>query len=92
MTNPATIDPDMSIDEIMRRWPTTIRVIIRNQLLCVGCPFGIFHTVADVCAAHHIDEVAFSRQLLEAMRTDPAANAPSAFARGPGTLGPDGMV
>lgn len=87
MTDPATIDPDMTIDEIMRRWPTTIRVIISNRLLCVGCPFGVFHTVADVCAAHHIDEGAFSRQLLEAMRTDPVANAPSAFVRDPERLG-----
>ena len=92
MTDPATIDPDMSIDEIMRRWPATIRVIISNRLLCIGCPFGVFHTVADVCAAHHIDEDAFSLQLLEAMRTDPMANAPSAFVRGPEVLGSGRMA
>lgn len=58
------IDPNMSVDEIMRRWPATIRVMIRHDMLCVGCPIGIFHSVADVCAAHAVDEQAFTAELL----------------------------
>jgi hybrid cluster-associated redox disulfide protein len=76
---PSAIDPDMSVDEIMRRWPATIRVMIRHRMLCIGCPIGIFHTVADAAAAHAIDEAAFSAELLAAMRSDPSADAPSAF-------------
>jgi hybrid cluster-associated redox disulfide protein len=80
VTKLAKIDPSMTIDEIMRRWPATIRVLIRNRMLCIGCPIGIFHTVADVCEAHGVDQEAFSQEILAAMRSDPAANAPSAFA------------
>jgi hybrid cluster-associated redox disulfide protein len=69
----------MTVDEIMRRWPATIRVMIRNGMLCIGCPIGIFHTVADACGAHRIDLESFSEELLGAMRMDPSANAPSAF-------------
>ncbi len=76
---PSAIDPDMSVDEIMRRWPATIRVMIRHRMLCIGCPIGIFHTVADAAAAHAIDEAAFSAELLAAMRSDPSTEAPSAF-------------
>lgn len=79
MVTPQTIDPNMTVDEIMRRWPETIRVMIRNRVLCIGCPIGIFHTVADACDAHRIDVDAFSEELLSAMRTDAMANAPSAF-------------
>lgn len=79
VNGPAAIDPDMTVDEIMRRWPATIRVMIRHRMLCIGCPIGIFHTVADACDAHRIEPEAFSRELLEAMRNDPVANAPSAF-------------
>ena len=79
MNRPETIDPEMTVDEIMRRWPATIRVMIRNRMLCIGCPIGVFHTVADACDAHHIDLESFSEEVLRAMRTDPAANAPSAF-------------
>lgn len=82
MTKPEKIDPDMPIDEIMRRWPATIRVLIRHRMLCIGCPIGIFHTVTDICAAHDVDQDAFSRELLAAMRGDPAANVPSAFEEG----------
>ena len=78
--NPAKIDPDMTVDEIMRRWPSTIRVMIRNHMLCIGCPIGVFHTVADACQAHCIDEESFARELLDAMRSDPMAMSVSAFA------------
>jgi hybrid cluster-associated redox disulfide protein len=76
---PSAIDPDMSVDEIIRRCPATIRVMIRHRMLCIGCPIGIFHTVADAAAAHAIDEAAFSAELLAAIRSDPSTEAPSAF-------------
>lgn len=77
--NPNSIDPDMSVDEIMRRWPATIRVMIRNRMLCIGCPIGIFHTVTDACEAHGVDQEGFERELLAAMRDDARENGPSAF-------------
>ena len=76
---PLTIDPVMTVDEIMRRWPETIRVFIRNRMLCIGCPIGIFHTVKDACDAHRIDEKTFSRELLAAMKSDDRFSGPSAF-------------
>ena len=79
MNRPETIDPEMTVDETMRRWPATIRVMIRNRMLCIGCPIAVFHTVTDACDAHRIDLESFAEELLRAMRLDPAANAPSAF-------------
>jgi len=60
------LDPDMSLDEIMRRWPATIRVFIRHGMLCVGCPIGVFHTVAEACDAHGVDRTGFESELLAA--------------------------
>lgn len=68
MAAPKRLDPDMSVDAIMRRWPATIAVTIRHGMLCVGCPIGPFHTVADACKAHGVDEEEFTRDLLAAMR------------------------
>lgn len=79
MQRPDAIDPDMTVDEIMRRWPATIRVMIRYRMHCIGCPIAIFHTVGDACVAHQVDLDTFSRELLEAMRSDPVANSRSAF-------------
>ena len=76
---PSAIDPDMSVDAIMRRWPATIRIMIRHRILCVGCPIGIFHTVAEAAAAHAINEAALSGELLAAMRSDPQPASSSAF-------------
>ncbi|MBC7281608.1 MAG: DUF1858 domain-containing protein [Hoeflea sp.] len=76
---PSTPDPDMPVDEIMRRWPATIRVMIRHGMLCIGCPFGIFHTVADAAAAHEVDEAAFTAELSRVIRPDSSDETPSAF-------------
>ena len=76
---PATIDPRMTVDEIMRRWPITIRVMMRNEMLCIGCPIGIFHTVSDACEAYRVDRESLVKELLQAITGDPAANGPSAF-------------
>lgn len=57
------IQPDLSVDEIMRRWPATIGVFMRMQMLCVGCPIGTFHTIVEACTEHGVLEDAFSREL-----------------------------
>ena len=61
------ISPDMPVDEIMRRWPATIRVFLRRQMLCVGCPIGTFHTIAEACAEHGVSEEVLSLELLSAI-------------------------
>lgn len=38
---------DMPIEQVMRRWPATIRVFLRHGGACVGCPISQYHTAAD---------------------------------------------
>ncbi len=45
---------DMTISEILRRWPSTISVFIDLRMHCIGCPIGIFHTPVDAAAEHGI--------------------------------------
>lgn len=45
---------DMSMDQIMRLWPATIRVVLAHNLLCVGCPIAPFHTAQDAVREHGI--------------------------------------
>lgn len=73
------LDPDMTVDQIMRRWPATIRLFIQRRMLCIGCPIGIFHTVSDACEAHGIDEASFSRDLLAAVTTVEQPGSERAF-------------
>ena len=60
-------DETMSMDEIMRAWPATIRVILRHHMLCVGCPVAPFHTVADACREHGVDKTLFVQEIMRAI-------------------------
>jgi hybrid cluster-associated redox disulfide protein len=57
--------PDMTVDEVMRRWPATIRAFLDHRMQCVGCPIATFHTVDDACREHGVDRVAFLAMLHE---------------------------
>lgn len=81
------LDPEMSLDEIMRLWPATMRVFIRNGMLCIGCPVAVFHTVADACDAHSIDRHRLEGELLEAMQLGARADVPTSH-RDPARIGP----
>lgn len=48
----ATGLPDMSMDEILRRWPATLGVLIDLEMHCIGCPIAVFHTSAEAAAEH----------------------------------------
>ena len=52
-----------SIDEIMRIWPQTISVILKNRMKCVGCPLATFHTAIDAAIEHDIDVDEFLKEL-----------------------------
>jgi hybrid cluster-associated redox disulfide protein len=65
-----TIDPSMTVDEIMGRRPTTIRVFMDFRMACVGCPIAGFHTVADACREHVVEPTTFLKALRRATVDD----------------------
>ena len=67
MAAPSRLDSEMTMDALMRRWPSTIPVVIRHGMLCVGCPIGRFHTVREACRAHQMDEALLIRDLIAAV-------------------------
>ncbi len=50
---------DITVDQVMHRWPATIRVFMDFRLGCVGCPIATFHSVEEASREHKIDGVAF---------------------------------
>jgi hybrid cluster-associated redox disulfide protein len=60
-------NPDLPLDELMTRWPETIRVFLDYRLLCVGCLIAPFHTVIDACREHGVDEQSFRADLHRAI-------------------------
>lgn len=53
----------MMVDEVMRRWPAAIRVMLNHGLLCAGCPVAAFHSVDDAIREHGIDGTSFRSEL-----------------------------
>lgn len=49
------IATDTLVDDVMDRWPATIRVFLDLRMRCVGCPIACFHTVADAAHEHGVD-------------------------------------
>ncbi len=45
---------DLSLAEIMSRWPATIRVFLDRRMRCVGCPIAPFHTLVDAAEEHKL--------------------------------------
>ena len=54
---------EQTVDDVMRRWPSTIRVFIEFRMHCVGCPIATFHSVEEACGEHGIDLETFLRSL-----------------------------
>ena len=76
-----SIAPDTLVDDVMRRWPTTIRAFLNHRMLCVGCPIGRFHTVEDACREHGVDAAQFMRALHSAVEVDAGAASPAGASR-----------
>jgi hybrid cluster-associated redox disulfide protein len=86
---PMPIEATQLVDDIMRRWPTTIRVFLNHRMRCIGCPIACFHTVDDACREHGVDGTVFLSDLNAAATreddgSEPAVMEPvSVPARGP---------
>lgn len=59
---------DLSVGEIMARWPETIGVFVERRMHCIGCPIGLFHTVVEAAAEHQVPLEALVRDILVAVR------------------------
>ena len=53
------VEATQLVDDVMRRWPMTIRTFLDHRMHCVGCPIACFHTVVDACHEHGVDQAEF---------------------------------
>lgn len=58
---------DLTLSEIMNRWPQTVTVFLGHGMMCVGCRIGPFHTITDACEEYQLDEQAFRQELQKAL-------------------------
>ena len=71
-------DPDLTLEDMFRRWPKTSNVFLNHNMRCVGCPIEAFHKVSDACEAYGLNPDTFKAMLREA-----AAGSPQGISPGP---------
>jgi hybrid cluster-associated redox disulfide protein len=54
---------DLTVAEVMDRWPQTIPVFFRYRMACVGCPIARFETMAEVTAIYGLNLSRFLNEL-----------------------------
>jgi hybrid cluster-associated redox disulfide protein len=50
-----SIEVDMPVAEVMRRWPGSIGVFLRRGMACPGCPMAPFMTLAEAARSYAIN-------------------------------------
>lgn len=50
-----TINKEMTIGEVVRKYPETVRVFLGHGLMCVGCAAARFENILQGATAHGID-------------------------------------
>jgi hybrid cluster-associated redox disulfide protein len=46
------IDPETTIQELLKQHPRATVMFIARRMLCVGCPAQAFHTLEEVARIH----------------------------------------
>jgi hybrid cluster-associated redox disulfide protein len=46
---------DMTVEQVMSRWPDSVRVFLDFRMNCVGCPIAACHSVEEASREHGID-------------------------------------
>jgi len=63
MEDQATITADMSIIEVVQKYPDTVHVFMRHGLGCIGCALARFENIRQGAEAHGIDVDAMVKDL-----------------------------
>ena len=55
MKNKQLITKEMSISEVISRYPETIPVLMKTGMHCIGCPMAMQETLEEGLSAHGLD-------------------------------------
>jgi hybrid cluster-associated redox disulfide protein len=63
------LEVNLTVAEVLARWPQTIPVFIHHRLACVGCVMAPFETLTEVAHVYHLDLDCFLNELQQAVET-----------------------
>ena len=57
------LEADLTVAEVLARWPQTIPVFIHHRMACVGCTIAHFETLTEVADIYRLELDAFLQEL-----------------------------
>ncbi len=69
---PEEVNSDLSIEQVIERWPQTVPVFVRRRMHCAGCAIARFETVAEACHIYGQPLGAVLAELRQAVQDGPA--------------------
>jgi hybrid cluster-associated redox disulfide protein len=69
-----TITKEMTIGEVVEKFPQSVEVFLRHGLMCFGCAVARFENVEQGARAHGIDVEALVTDLNAALAAPQASN------------------
>jgi len=78
---PWNLSADVTVGELMTRWPQTVDVFLRHGMACVGCNMAPFDTVVDAARMYRMCPDQLMAELVQAIAE---LDAPSPPERPPG--------
>lgn len=54
---------EMTVEDVLTRWPETANVFGRHNMACVGCPVAPFYTVSEAAAVYKLAPADFVAEL-----------------------------
>jgi hybrid cluster-associated redox disulfide protein len=64
--------PQISIAELLEKWPQAIPIFLGYRLDCVGCSMAAFETLSDVITIYQLPAELFIADLERSIQTIPA--------------------
>ena len=68
-TEQDSISLQLTISDILERWPEVIPIFIKNKMACVGCSLSDFMTLEDALEIYHLEKEPFIEQIKQAIQT-----------------------
>lgn len=59
---------DLTVSEVLDRFPQTIPVFLEHEMACVGCAMASFETVREAVAIYRLDPDRFVDELLQTIQ------------------------
>ena len=63
------LNPELHIDEVLRRWPQAIPVFTKYRMGCVGCTMAAFETLGSAAQIYHLQLERFLEDLRQAIQS-----------------------